>query len=52
MIEREGAEIDDASGASLLQALATKIWPMITEHGPITKSEVEVILGYDQFFGV
>ena len=48
MIEREGAEIDDASGASLLQALATKIWPMVTEHGPITKSEVEVILGYDQ----
>lgn len=52
MIEREGAEIDGASGASLLQVLATEIWPMIAERGPITKSQVEAILGYDQSSGV
>ncbi|WP_208620073.1 hypothetical protein [Mycobacterium marseillense] len=38
--------------AGLFQALKIKIWPMLTDRSPITKSQREQALGYDAQTGI
>jgi antitoxin VapB len=38
--------------AQLLDVMGTEIWPLLTDHTPITKREREEILGYEPATGV
>ncbi|MBS0338455.1 MAG: antitoxin VapB36 [Proteobacteria bacterium] len=44
---------DDADGRDkLLDVLSREVWPLLSDHRPVTKAQREEILGYDPDSGV